>query len=303
MRIRQCIFLRPFLAACAMCQHGARCAFGEGEILSIPGMNGGHHLTFGTKGDLVHTWRIFARLLGVQAGKQGCLYQRRIHRVAVNIRVRPVANRCLVTKDGRSQQFQRGVVFFDPLGEFDQLSPNVQTLHCHQVLGQGAGLIGADGIHRTERLDHRQPAHYGVAAGHLAGAQGQGEGQHDRQALGNGGDGQTERIKRNIHGWFMQEEKQNDCYNGRQAGHDDGHLAGHLLHLHLERGGAFGHFAQGSGNLPDFGRHPSGNCDCLSGPMGNVCGCVDHAGPLCQCSIRRDRRGGLIHPNAFTGQG
>ncbi len=56
----------------------------------------------------------------------------------------------------------------------------------------------------------------------------------------------------------------------RQGSHDDGHLAGHLLHFHLERGRAFGHLPQGPGNLTDFCGHPGADGDCLAGPVRDV---------------------------------
>ncbi len=62
----------------------------------------------------------------------------------------------------------------------------------HLVLGEGAGLIGADDGGRTEGLDRRQAADEGMAVDHLAHAQGQADGDHGRQAFGHGGDGQAD---------------------------------------------------------------------------------------------------------------
>ena len=82
-----------------------------------------------------------------------------------------------------------------------------------------------------------------------------------------------------------------------------GHLAGHLLHFHLERGGTLGHLPQAAGDLADLGGHPGGDRHRQAGPMGDVGRGVDHAGALGQRCIRSDRLGGFIHPHAFAGEG
>src|SRR5574341_261115 len=51
----------------------------------------------------------------------------------------------------------------------------------HRALRQRTGLVGANRVHRTERLDHRQPPHHRALTRHLPRAQRQREHQHDRR--------------------------------------------------------------------------------------------------------------------------
>jgi hypothetical protein len=80
----------------------------------------------------------------------------------------------------------------------DARPPRPDLLHRHPVLGERAGLVGADDRRAAERLDGRQPAHDRVAAGHPADAEREGDREDDRQALGDRGhrerDGHHEHV-------------------------------------------------------------------------------------------------------------
>ena len=59
--------------------------------------------------------------------------------------------------------------------------------HRHLVLGEGAGLVGADHRRAAERLDRREPLDESVAAGHPLGAHRQRQRHRRQQALGHEG--------------------------------------------------------------------------------------------------------------------
>ena len=81
----QGVFLCPLPAAGAVPQHGAGCPLGKCDQPSIPGMDGGHHLPFGTEWDLVPPRGVGSLLIQVQPRTQGCLDQGCIHRVALHL--------------------------------------------------------------------------------------------------------------------------------------------------------------------------------------------------------------------------
>ena len=195
------------------------------------------------------------------------------------------------------------MVFFDSSRDLDHLPPDEQTLHRHQVLGQGAGLVGADGIHRAKCLDHRQSPHHRLTAGHLAGAQGQGESQDNGQTLGDGGNRQAEGVERHIHRFFVQDEEQDARHQDSQDGHNDSHLARHLLHFNLEWGGTLSHLLQAGSDPPDLGCYPGGYRHCQAGTVSDVSRGVHHTGAFSQSGVRRNRFGRFVHPNTFTGEG
>jgi len=70
---------------------------------------------------------------------------------------------------------------------------DVKGLDPHAVLGQRAGLVRADVGDRAERLDRRQATDQRVGAHHLARAEGERDGHHRRQRLGNRRHGEADR--------------------------------------------------------------------------------------------------------------
>ncbi len=68
-----------------------------------------------------------------------------------------------------------------------------RSLDEHPVLGQRPGLVRADHRHRPEGLDGRQAANEGAPRRHPSRSQGQGDGDHGRQALGDGRDREADR--------------------------------------------------------------------------------------------------------------
>ncbi len=62
----------------------------------------------------------------------------------------------------------------------------------HLVLGQGAGLVGADDAGAAQGFHRLQTANEGVALDHLAHAHRQIHGDDRREPLGHGGDGEAD---------------------------------------------------------------------------------------------------------------
>src|SRR3989337_1891592 len=70
-----------------------------------------------------------------------------------------------------------------------QAGAGVEAYGHHLVLGQGAGLVGADEAGTAQGLDGGELADEGVAARHALHADGEGDGDDGRQPLGDGGNG------------------------------------------------------------------------------------------------------------------
>lgn len=87
--------------------------------------------------------------------------------------------------------------------------------HRHLVLGQCAGLIGADDRRRTEGLHGRQAANESMAFHHLLHPQRQADGHHSGQALGNRSDRQADRNHEELgdHGNSQRLAGQNGAQN------------------------------------------------------------------------------------------
>lgn len=70
--------------------------------------------------------------------------------------------------------------------------------HVHAVLGQRPGLVGGDHGDGPEGLDGTQAAHHRLALGEPLDAHGECQGQHRRQPLRHGGDGECHREQHDL---------------------------------------------------------------------------------------------------------
>ena len=100
-----------------------------------------------------------------------------------------------VVGDGPGQVAVGGVT---GAGDGDRSGGDERFADRHFVLGQGAGLAGADHRHRPEGLHRAELAGDGVAAGHDLHAAGQGDGHDGRQSLGDRGDGETDGLQPDV---------------------------------------------------------------------------------------------------------
>ena len=76
--------------------------------------------------------------------------------------------------------------------QIDLVADDVEYDHGHAVLGEGAGLVGADDGDRAQGLHGRQLADERLAAQHPLRAQREGHGDDGGQALGDGGHGHAD---------------------------------------------------------------------------------------------------------------
>ena len=144
-----------------------------------------------------------------------------------------------------------------------------QVIDSHLVLGEGAGLIGADNARRAQSLNGAELLHQGVALAHAL--NGHGERQRDRgqQALGNKGDdhaqGEDERRRQTVvHKQHVKQEEHDAHAHGEQRD-----LLGQAVKLALQ--GAFGvlHVLREAGDLAKLSCHADLRDDHAAVALGN----------------------------------
>ena len=128
----------------------------------------------------------------------------------------------------------------------------------HLVLGEGAGLVGADVGDGTQRFDSRQTPDKGVLFNHLVCAQRQRDGNDGRQCFRNRRDGKTDRGEQHQYRRFAAQQPDHKN-NGADNQHHDPQVPPESCQPSLQRcPGVITAFEQG-GDFPQFGRHAG--CD------------------------------------------
>ena len=125
----------------------------------------------------------------------------------------------------------------------------------HPILGQGAGLVGADHGRRAERLDGAQTLHECAPAGEGADADGESEGDRRQQALGHVGDDEAYRegcrVVQRQPCDEPAEREEGDADRHRDAGDQPRHPA----HLALDRARLLPHALGEGRDPPELGVH------------------------------------------------
>ena len=172
----------------------------------------------------------------------------------------------------------------------------------HAVFGERACLVGEDDPGGPERFHGRQPVDQGLAAGHQPHAAGQGDGGHDGQALGNGGDAQG-------NGRLDHQQSRppggqpGQCHHGRDAQHGPGQARAELVQAVLQGRGLLLRLLGHLGDSTEFGLHAGGHHDALGRAFGDRRAAEDHAVPLGQRDIGLGRLGAFDHGHRLAGQG
>ena len=172
----------------------------------------------------------------------------------------------------------------------------------HLVAGERAGLVGVDDRRRAEGLDRGQAAHDGAPARHAPDADGQGDRDDRRQALGDRGDRQRDGGEHGVcHGKAAkqaqrEEEHGHDDDCSRQPPAEDRDLA------RQRRLGLRG-LPEQRGDPPELGAVAGGDDDGRPDAVGGERAAVDHAGPVAEFRSVLDRLGPLLRGHGFPGQG
>ena len=188
-------------------------------------------------------------------------------------------------------------------GDLDPPGPELERTDRHLVLGQGAGLVGADHRGRAQGLHGGQPADQDAHAGHPLHPQGQGHGRDRQQPFRHRGDGQ-----RDAHLQHVQERvaakptRQDDHEAERQDDADQ--QATELGQLPLERRVPIVRTLDQRADLPDLAAHAGGGDDHPASPVRHRGAHEEHVPPVGDRRVRvRDGFDGLGDRLGLAGQG
>ena len=238
----------------AQADHHVGRALGVLLILAVQGLDDhGHHLAARVKRGLAH-----ARMLGSQASEPrlaGIVDERTLGRLTHGLAQ-------LLVPLGVGAQSHAGQELLLRRSE-------LVLDDGHLVLGEGTGLVGADGLRAAKGLDGRELADNRLTLGHLGHAERQHDGHDGNQALGDGGDGKRDsdhkgveqrgRIGENVAHAVADDVDAKD--DDADDDNHDGEDAAELGKLHLQRRELFLGLGQGAGDLAHLGVHTGADHD------------------------------------------
>ena len=185
----------------------------------------------------------------------------------------------------------------------------------HLVLREGARLVRADDLRAAKGLHGGELADNGVVLAHLGDADGEHDGHHGRQSLGDGRDGKRhgdhERVEHERH---VLEEAHAVLEPGdredQRADHDayDGEDLGELVELLLERGLLVLGTREGVGDLAHLGVHARGNHDGAATTIDHGGAHVAHVLAVAERDVLAlfehvEDRGDLVDRHGLAGEG
>ena len=207
--------------ACAHREHLLQRALADQLVVLLAVAPFGHHhrhpVALEVKGDLVDLAVAFVQLQ----------FNGQFH-VVQHGPVQQVLEAALVVtvQESEGQHLVRGLAQrVDVLGQRDL------------VLGQGAGLVGAQHVHRAQVLDRVQPLDHDLAARQVHGAPGQGGGHDHGQHLGRQAHGHRQRKEEGLHPVALREAVDQQHHRHHDGGKPDEQPA-HAVDARLEGVGA-----------------------------------------------------------------
>jgi hypothetical protein len=161
---------------------------------------------------------------------------------------------------------------------------HVEGAHGHAVLGQRAGLVGADHAHRAERLDGGQPADERPALEHAPRAERQREGDHGGQACGHDGDGDRDGGQQQVAD-LVPAQNADPKDERRDPGPDQGQHHPQLVQPALEGGTLRADLLDQPGDAAQLGVHAGGDHQPAPAPGGDDRPQVGHVAPVAERQV------------------
>ena len=127
-----------------------------------------------------------------------------------------------------------------------------------RVLGEGAGLIGADNLDRTQALYRFQLLDDGILTGHLLSAHGQHDGDDGAEGLGDGGNRQGHSKHEGVQNRHVAAEDGQEEDTGTDDHDDHGQLAGEVVQILLQGSFALLGLVHQGGDAAQLGVHAGG---------------------------------------------
>ncbi len=252
-----------------------------------------HELVVRVERHLGHAGVEPARLVDVQPSLRREDDEGRLGRVADDL---AVANRCVVRKRHREQERAEWRVRLAtdssdhalggvPLA-VDRVAPadDHELPHGHLVERERAGLVGADGRRRAERLDRAQALYDRPLGGKCLGSERE-DGGDDRGEPGRDrGDREADPDQEELVEVVAVDEAEDDDERQRRSRHHR-QQHGELVELPREWGLLLPDLAQHAGDLADLGRHAGRRNDHLTPSAGHGRVHVGHVYPVAERSL------------------
>ena len=181
-------------------------------------------------------------------------------------------------------------------------SSRAQGGHADLVLGQRAGLVGADDGHLAKGLDRVEPSHDRPAAGKGTGPECQRRGDRRRQPFGDGRHGyRYAHEERGVQGLALQQHRPAESNGQDDPDHD--HLARQAGEPPIEGSGRGLRGRRQGLDGAELGRRSSGTHERLAVPARDARAGVEHRAALGERRGRLDRLELLGDRERFAGQG
>jgi len=269
--------------------------------------------------NLVCTWKPLSRFVWMKTGLHGERHEGAFHRIALDDPIRSrLPERRVVAKERCARQrheWRLGLrIDFRSAGSntavgrvahaADLIFPvgYNDSAHSHFVLGQRAGLVGADERHRTKGLDGGQAADDGVPCRHPLDTYSERHRHDGRKSLWDG----RNRHANHGHECFRkrifphQIGEREGCRRQRQDRHRE--LAGKSVHVPDERSRKLLYRPHEFADAPQFRRHAAGNDEAQSLTCRDQRPRVAHRPAIALRGIGGDRLGCFFDRDRLAGQ-
>ena len=149
-------------------------------------------------------------------------------------------------------------------GHFERAAGDIELLHRHFILGQRAGLVGANHAGAAERFHGRQTADQGVPLDHPLHADRQRDGHDRRQGFRHDGDGQSDAKEQQLGDRLLillappQAQRHDDDDDHQRH---DGQRPSDAIEVLLQRRAGLLDALQHPGDLAELGVHAGGDDD------------------------------------------
>ena len=265
-------------------------------------MEGGHQLAVGIKGQLPQTGVVPAVKFLVYADAVPQHDQGHLRGVADGGTVLHIGGG-VTGQEGRLQEQPLHIVYQIQVVPLQKGAVGVDLLGRHPVLGESAGLVGADHRHRAQRLHRLEVLDDGVLPCHLLGAHGLDDGNDGAEGLRDGGHRQRHGKHQRVQQRHMMEQGQGK-YHHTDPQDGRGQLLAEVVQTLLEGGLALlGPVHQG-GHLAQLGVHTRARDHYRGPPIGHQGAGKHHVFLVAQRHLLRgDHIRGLLHALALTSEG
>ena len=299
--------LLPLLGAQAgAVQHHVHSALGHHHDAAGEPVDGGHELTVGVEGQLAQAGPGGADLVLFEAEILTQTDQSGLGGVTDLVDLAGLlvgGDGGIAAQEGRTEEGLLGGVLEVCLGGGDDLAVDIELADGHAVLGQGAGLVGADDGHAAQAFHRLEFTDDGVLLGHFPGAEGEDDGHDGAEGLGDGGHRQSDGEEEGTHDVLATDQNVHAEDDGAEDEDADGQLLAELVQRDLQGGLLLGGGLQQGSDLAHLGLHAGAGDQELAPAIGDETAGEDHVGAVAQGHIPLDGLHGLFHGEGLAGEG